>query len=267
MKIQNILLTLAWFAIAITWIIVVGLNRENEGWEWFFRMPIGIGLLLLGIFIAPLKGIINEGFRKNVGNVLTLFLTGTVAGYLASLTIAAVSSGRMGMALVFGLFLFGIISAFIRVWEMTIGARQKLETIVTWCFQEFTAQKPWVMEKAQPGCFEGYHPKRTVIEKDIYAGKINKMVIHKISDEALLELTAIEEKELEIINLFLYVPRLPGISMDVARQIHQDGLYSPMAIGTLSLDEWQRYKGIGVKKGENILKYLASQKTKILSPP
>jgi len=70
LKNQNILLTLVWFAIAIIWIIFVALNRENEGWEWFFRMSIGASLLLSGLFIVPLKGIIKESLRKRDNPVL-----------------------------------------------------------------------------------------------------------------------------------------------------------------------------------------------------
>ena len=114
------------------------------------------------------------------------------------------------------------------------------------------------MEAAEKGSFAAYAPKRRITESDVYAGKINKEVIHKISDKAFLELKGITEGELEVINRFLCVPRLPGISMRIAGQIHRDGLYAPKALRALSLEQWQRYRGIGAKRGKAILDHLAS---------
>jgi hypothetical protein len=259
LKYLNIFLTVVWFVIAFVWIAFVAQNFKHEGWEWFFRLPIGITILFLGINTVLLKGRIDEDFRTKINNRLILFLLGSGALYLASLATLSFTSGKIVLAAVFCLFTYGISNAFLDFWDRGIGTGKRLETIATWCYQEFKAKQPWVMEKANPDCFQCFVPKRSVTENDIYAGKINKKIIHEIKDKDLLALSDIDEKELEIINVFLYVPRLPGISMDIARQIHKNGLYSKMAVSTLTLEEWKQYKGIGPKKGQDILQYLNSQ--------
>ena len=267
MKIKKTIYTVLWFLIAISWIIFVAHNRENEGWEWYFRLPIGVSILFVGIITVFFSGGDDErGVIRKIKEPSVLFMIGLVDMYLLARFIAALRSGDISSSFVFGIFFFGVSNAFVYYWNSSIGTRKKIETIATWCFQEFTNKSPWVMKRNQPGLFEGYTPKRFVTENDVYGKKINKALIRRISDKALLELPGIGEKELAIINLFLFVPRLPGISMDVARQIHKDGLYSPSELKNLSLDEWQKYKGIGPKKSKDIMEYLGRAEDGNLSP-
>lgn len=162
MKFRDAILTCIWFVIAIVWIFFVACNHANEGWEWFFRLPIGVTILLLGIDIVLLKGRIDEYLRLKINNSLILFLILIITIYFASLAVAALASGNFGLAAIFGLFVFGLSNAFADYWDTTIRAKQRLETIATWCFQEFEDRQPWVMEKVKPGCFQNFTPKRLV---------------------------------------------------------------------------------------------------------
>ncbi len=257
MKIKKTIYTVLWFLIAISWIIFVAHNRENKGWEWYFRLPIGVSILFVGIITVFFSSRGSEKRRlKRIAEFSVLLMIGLMDVYLLARFIAALRSGDISSSFVFGIFFFGVSNAFVYYWNSSIGTRKNIETIVIWCFQEFANKSPWVMKRNQPGLFEGYTPKRFVTENDVYGKKIDKALIRKISDKALLELPGIGERELAVINLFLHVPRLPGISMDVARQIHKDGLYSPAELKNLSLDDWQKYKGIGPKKSRDIMEYL-----------
>ena len=267
MKIKKTFYTVLWFLIAISWIIFVAHNRENEGWEWYFRLPIGISILLVGIITVFFsRGLSEEGGIKKISEFSVMVMIGLMDVYLLARCIVALLSGNLSSSFVFGIFFFGVSNALVYYWNSSTGTRRKIETIVIWCFQEFKNKSPWVMKRNHAGLFEGYTPKRFVTENDVYGRKINKALIRKISDKALLEFPGIGEKEIATINLFLYVPRLPGISMDVARQIHQDGLYSPSELKNLSLKEWQKYRGIGPKKSRDIMEYLGRADAKNPSP-
>lgn len=259
MKYQTVFFTVVWFVIAFVWIAIVAQNFENEGWEWFFRLPIGITILFLGIDAVLLKGRIDETFRTKITNRLILILLGSGALYLASLAVLSFTAGKIVLAAVLSLTTYGISNAFMEFWDRGIGAHKRIKTIATWCYQAFNDKRPWVLETANPDCFDGFVPERPVTENDIYAGKINKKTIHEIRDKDFLALPGIDEEELAVINVFLYVPRLPGLSMNIARQIHKDGLYSKTAVSTLTFEKWKKYKGIGPKKGKDLMQYLNSQ--------